>query len=207
GTSRKQKEAINIDTPDATTGGFTQNWSSFDCTPVKNVIISDNIFSDLESAIGTHRYSGGKVHTGITITGNLIFNMSDYGIRAMNWKKAVIEGNDFCNTGNYEDEVYAVILNGTSGMKISSNRFVNLSFGISAYSWKNSKLTGKTGGSQYDRIFNVITDKEIELFKKNYYYGLENNYIEIYDNQTDSLKEKDLTKYEYLPEYALDSAF
>ncbi|MBP5159400.1 MAG: Ig-like domain-containing protein, partial [Lachnospiraceae bacterium] len=55
GTSRKQKEAINIDTPDATTGGFTQNWSSFDCTPARNVTISNNIFQNLESAIGTHR--------------------------------------------------------------------------------------------------------------------------------------------------------
>ena len=92
------KEAINIDTPDKETEGFSSQWSSMDKTPNRNVTISDCTFEKLGRAIGTHKYSAKKskqmLHTNITITNNTITNMyNDAPIRAMNWKNAVITNN------------------------------------------------------------------------------------------------------------------
>lgn len=64
------KDAINIDTPDKTTGGFNFIWTKHDCTPNKDIVIQNNVFHDLERAIGTHKYSGGKYHENIQILNN-----------------------------------------------------------------------------------------------------------------------------------------
>lgn len=67
-SKRHTSEAINLDTPDKKTKGFTHDWSKYDCTANQNVKITKCIFSNLEKAIGTHQYSVKKYHTGITIS-------------------------------------------------------------------------------------------------------------------------------------------
>jgi hypothetical protein len=50
------KEAINIDTPDKLTQGWSQKWSKYDKTPNSNLKIENNYFYNLDRAIGTHKY-------------------------------------------------------------------------------------------------------------------------------------------------------
>ena len=73
-SKRHTSEAINLDTPDKKTKGFTHDWSKYDCTANQNVKITKCIFSNLEKAIGTHQYSVKKYHTGITISDCTIKN-------------------------------------------------------------------------------------------------------------------------------------
>ena len=73
-SKRHTSEAINFDTPDKKTKGFTHDWSKYDCTANQNVKITKCIFSNLEKAIGTHQYSVKKYHTGITISDCTIKN-------------------------------------------------------------------------------------------------------------------------------------
>ena len=54
---KTNKEAINIDSPDKATGGFSHEWTSMDKTPVKNLAILDCTFEEIDIAIGTHKYS------------------------------------------------------------------------------------------------------------------------------------------------------
>ena len=97
------KEAINIDTPDALTGGLNVPWTSHDCTPNKNLLIEGCTFENLNRGIGTHKYSQKKsggawvncMHEGITISGNTFTNISDTAIFMMNWKDTTVTGNTF----------------------------------------------------------------------------------------------------------------
>ena len=75
-SKRHTSEAINFDTPDKKTKGFTHDWSKYDCTANQNVKITKCIFSNLEKAIGTHQYSVKKYHTGITISDCTIKSVS-----------------------------------------------------------------------------------------------------------------------------------
>jgi hypothetical protein len=92
-STNKNKEAINLDTPDRTTLGWSQKWSKYDKTPNRNVIIEGNIFRNLDRAIGTHKYSEGKFHDKIVIRNNQIEKTRQDAIRVINWSNAVIENN------------------------------------------------------------------------------------------------------------------
>jgi hypothetical protein len=54
---KRNKEAINIDTPDALTKGFNHSWSSQDKTPDLNITIDKCTFQNIDCAVGTHCYS------------------------------------------------------------------------------------------------------------------------------------------------------
>lgn len=128
-SSAGNKEAVNIDTPDKTTEGFSQKWSSFDCTPNQNVLIEGCIFYKLERAVGTHRYSLGKLHTGVVLKDNLVSDVRS-GFFGLNWKETVMEQNTFLNmteqgkTQNTGDG-YGIFLAGTVNPLISDNTFLN----------------------------------------------------------------------------------
>ncbi len=122
------KEAINIDTPDRNTGGYGQVFTSYDRTPVDNVIIRNNNFIDSLRAIGTHKYSVSPLdgttqvyHTGIQILNNNIINTVGYAIRSINWKDCVIKDNLFknINAGN----TAAILMSGTVNPTITKNTF------------------------------------------------------------------------------------
>lgn len=171
-----KKEAINIDTPDINTNGFKQDWTSYDCTPVKNVCITGNTFYELETAIGTHKYSEGKLHTKITISGNSFINVSTYVIRAMNWKYFTITDNYFTLTGDCLEGSTCIILNGVRKSCIQNNYIRNYDIPVVSYHWKNSG-----GGKNYEPICNKLTSSDFKYMKQNYLAGCLHNAMLEYD--------------------------
>lgn len=143
------KEAINIDTPDKETKGFSQPWSKFDKTPNENVTISSSTFTNMGRAIGTHKYSvkNGKqqYHDKIVVTNNLITNMKkDSPIRMMNWKNAVVRNNQIINVkeGNKTD-CRGILASGCIHPDISDNYFEKVGRAIQFIAWKNTGDGGK----------------------------------------------------------------
>lgn len=174
------KEAINIDTPDKTTGGFNQLWTSFDCTPNMNITIRNNRFVDLECGIGTHKYTEGKAHTAITVTNNIFSGCDIFAIQAMNWDNPVITNNTFEHIADNYDGCAAVLFKGVRHPVFSMNTFSNLEYMLEAFNWKNS---GK--GKNYAITYNEFTEEEIELMKNNYLIDVELPYFTIYPDYGD----------------------
>lgn len=195
-SSTGRKEAINIDNPDRETKGFNQNWTSYDGTANRNISIDNNVFIDLESAIGTHKYSEGKIHTNISITNNLFFNMKTYAIRAMNYDTLIITHNTFSNHLDYTGGATVMLLNGVTNTAITENRIENYSYLISAAHWKNSG-----SGSIYPEIYNVFTERDFEEMVKNYVLDVEYPYIECFETYNSNAD----VRYEYITgSYILD---
>ena len=120
------KEAINLDTPDKNTGGFNQIWTSYDRTPNDNIIIRDNVFTDVLRAIGTHKYSVSPLdgttqlyHTNVQILNNTITNTHNYAIRTINWKDCIIKGNTINNVNN--GDTVAILMSGAVNPTITEN--------------------------------------------------------------------------------------
>ncbi len=185
----QRKEAINIDTPDAETHGFAQGWTSYDRTPVLNVSICDNVFENLETAIGTHKYSEGMYHTNITIERNTFADVSNYVVRMMNWKDCSVSDNYFILTqGPAEDKVVnAVILNGAVNPTVTGNRFVGFTTAIRCAHWKNSG-----SGKIYAETYNELSKANLRAMKDNEAVDCTNDYFEVYtvfgDNTDENLK-------------------
>jgi hypothetical protein len=180
------KEAINIDTPDATTGGFNHIWTKHDCTPNEDIYIRNNTFDNLERAIGTHKYSGGKYHENVNIIDNNISNTSSDAIRIINWSKPVIKGNkiSMVNGGGNADR--AIYVSGVIRPVITKNIFEDVAKPIQISPWKNSG-----GGSQYDITYNDVTYEDIKLMQDNTLIRVQENYIRynksygVYDRDTE----------------------
>ncbi len=108
---KHNKEAINIDTPDALTGGFNCEWSAQDKTPNKNITIENCTFKNIDCAVGTHRYSQlqdakgnyniNVYHTGIKITNSSFSGIRSYVFDVINWKDVEIS-NCVITGGSYE---------------------------------------------------------------------------------------------------------
>lgn len=119
------KEAINLDTPDRTTNGWSQEWSKFDAYPNMNVLIEKNEFSNMPRAIGTHKYSYKKLHNQVIIRSNVFYNLRKDPIRAMNWSNTLIEKNTFKMSKKHAKTFNAngIIANGTINITIRKNTF------------------------------------------------------------------------------------
>lgn len=119
------KEAINLDTPDRTTNGWSQQWSKFDAYPNTNVLIEKNEFSNMPRAIGTHKYSYKKLHNQVVIRSNIFYNLRKDPIRAMNWSNTLIEKNTFKMSKKHAETFNAngIIANGTINPTIRNNTF------------------------------------------------------------------------------------
>ncbi|MBP5330614.1 MAG: right-handed parallel beta-helix repeat-containing protein [Lachnospiraceae bacterium] len=191
----QRKEAINIDTPDEETNGFKQGWTSYDCTPNLNVTISDNVFENLETAIGTHKYSEGMYHTNIVIKNNTFVDVTSYVVRMMNWKDCVVSDNYFMLRERADESktVNAVILNGAVNPTVTGNLFDNFTTAIKAAHWKNSG-----SGKIYAETYNKLSKKNLNAMKKNKVVDCTNNYFEVYtvfgDNTDQNLKTYKFTK-------------
>lgn len=173
-SDRNIKEAINIDTPDKTTLGWSSKWSNFDCTENNRVNIVNNVFQNLDRAIGTHKYSGGHLHTNVVIRGNKIDKMRNDAIRVMNWKTPIIEKNDIRNVAVGNPKKRGILSSGAINPKIRDNTFTNVGRAIQFIAWKN---TGP--GEQYDEIKDVLTEEEKELLKTNQLYNTTESFIRI----------------------------
>lgn len=189
----QRKEAINIDTPDEETNGFKQGWTSYDCTPVLNVAIHDNVFENLETAIGTHKYSEGKYHTNIDISNNTFVDVTSYVVRMMNWKNCAVTDNYFILRERADGTVNAVILNGAVNPTVTGNLFDNFTTAIKAAHWKNSG-----SGNIYAETYNKISKANLKAMKKNTTVNCTNDYFEIYtvfgDKTDENLKTYKFTK-------------
>lgn len=161
-SEKGNKEAINIDTPDKKTNGLNVGWTSYDCTPNKNVTIQGNTFLSLERAIGTHKYSGGKLHTNIKILDNIINYCDQDPIRVMNWASPVIMNNYISNVDYGNGTYRAILASGVHNPTFQNNIFENVARPIQIMAWKN---TG--AGEEYDIIYSTLSLENIAAMQQN----------------------------------------
>ncbi len=118
------KEAINLDTNDAKTGGFSQKWSKRDKTPNYNIAIENCTFTNLVRAVGTHQYSQDKFHTQIKFINNTCTNVkTPLGI--LNWKDSTVTGNKFTNATSNSKYDYTILMAGVRNLTFTNNVFTN----------------------------------------------------------------------------------
>ncbi|MDI7743619.1 right-handed parallel beta-helix repeat-containing protein [Lysinibacillus fusiformis] len=162
-SSSRIKEAINIDTPDKRTNGWSSKWSTFDKTPNSNISIENNVFHDLDRAIGTHKYSSGKYHDHIHISNNKIEKMRQDAIRLLNWRNATIENNIFKNVAPGKNKANRGILaSGAINPTIQFNIFEDIPRAMQFIVWKNSH-----SGSEYDATYNELSEENKEALSTN----------------------------------------
>ena len=174
------KEAINVDTPDKITKGFNQYWTSYDGTPNLNVTIQDNVFENLECAIGTHKYTENKRHKNMVITGNTFTNIKSSAIQMMNWDSPVITKNSFDTVGAEIENCPAITLKGVLNPTVTENTFLNLNSIAEAYPWKN-----KGNGSIYAITENKISKENVSSLSKNYISNVSRNFFMFYPYYND----------------------
>lgn len=179
-------ECINLDTPDKVTGGFSQKWTSYDCTPNMDVTISGCTFSDVQRAVGTHQYTQDKYHTNITVD-NCSFQNCKYGaIVAMNWANTTITNNSFNGVGynqkgelvnpNYYTSCRAISFFGCiDGIFVDNNIFQNC-YQIGAVNFHSA--------NGYDTTYCQFSQEALEyLARHNYYLGeMERPFVAAYQN-------------------------
>lgn len=93
----RKSEAIQLDLMKGS-AQFDQ-FGNYDNTPCDNILIYGCTFENWSRGIGTHSATNNIFHTNIRIIGNHFRNLTDEGIRAEQWKCAVIQGNTFENCG------------------------------------------------------------------------------------------------------------
>lgn len=151
-SDKKNKEAINLDTPDKTTGGWHQQWSKYDKTPNRNVTIENNTFKNVDRAVGTHKYSGGKYHDGVVLRNNNIDGTRSDAIRVMNWSNAIIEKNVIKNVENGKAGTRGILVSGAINPTFQNNEFNNVGRIMQFIAWKN-----RGPGSQYAITYNKLS--------------------------------------------------
>lgn len=146
------KEAINIDTPDETTGGLNVVWSVPDKTPDYNLVIENCVFQNLKRGIGTHKYSWSSssdcAHNKISLNNNTFSKIENEAVFMMNWKNIRVVNNQFSKCG------YAFGFRGVKkSFTLRNNIFKNSSLMagdvVFAYDYCNNG-----SGSQYPGIKN-----------------------------------------------------
>lgn len=165
-SGKYNKEAINLDTPDKKRQGFNASWSKKDGTPNEDISITNCRFNKLETAIGTHRYTGNSYHTNVTIK-NCSFDKDEMTIRVLNWKNATITRNTFTNIDPNSRYPYCFFIAGARGINFSHNSFKNCGSG-SEYLlefWCNRGYAA--GQTIYPATTSQITEKEAGLFLTN----------------------------------------
>lgn len=172
-------EAINIDTPDLLTKGFNNSWSNHDMTPNKNVTVKDNVFENVDRAVGTHAYSEGKLHTHIKIMGNVIKETRSDAIRVMNWKDSEISGNTISHVPLFAlgRKTYGIIASGADNLSVKNNIFKNLNGPAMFVDYSNPNTSGV-----YKPIYNKISEKNIKDFETNKYENTQLDFPHIVRN-------------------------
>lgn len=188
------KEAINLDTPDRSTGGFNAIWTKFDGTPNRNILIHGNTFDDLERAIGTHKYTQGKYHENVQIIDNKISNTTSDAIRILNWTAPVIKGNEIRTVAGGSGTDRAILASGLKAPVITGNSFIDVSRPIQLMPWKNSEE-----GEGYEITYNELTYENIDLMLKNTLTRCGETFIRI--NRTYNVFDRDTDRFYYSSEY------
>ena len=119
------KEAVNLDTNDSKTGGFSQAWSKKDKTPNDFITFEQCRFTDLVRGIGTHRYSKGKHHTYIIIK-KCIFSKVKTPLAMLNWKYSTIKNNYFELSKPNKRYKYSFLMAGVRYVTFTKNSLSDL---------------------------------------------------------------------------------
>lgn len=179
GDKSSVSECINLDTPDKKTGGFTQPWTSYDCTPNSNVTITNCTFKNVQRGVGTHQYSGGKYHENVTINNCKFTNCVSGAVSMINWKGITFTNNTINGAGRNtsgkmigtDDKVRAIVVAGCSNAVISNNVFKNC--------YEALRFTPKMNVanlSSYPATYNDITDAEYASYATNNKYDYSTGY-------------------------------
>lgn len=162
-TPDHDKEAINLDTPDKSTHGWSQKWSKFDATANDTVLIENNEFEGLDRAVGTHKYSHNKLHNNVTIRKNTIYDMRSDSIRVMNWSNPVIEYNSISLPSDTDIlfDIRGILVSGVSNPTFQNNTFSYIPRPMQFIVWKNSD-----GGSEIP-IYNTLSDANKQAILNN----------------------------------------
>lgn len=161
-SGKYNKEAINLDTPDPVTGGFSQKWSKQDKTPNQAVTIKNCRFSDLERAVGTHRYSKNKYHTDITFTRNHVDNVQT-PLGMLNWRNVTVTQNTFQNCKSNSRYDYIIFAAGNKNVTFTDNDFKQCS-GKELFKIYEHYQTAQ---KEYPATASSWTSKEIEALTQN----------------------------------------
>ncbi len=191
--------AINIDTPDKLTGGFGGEYSKFDKTPVRNIVIRDCSFLNNYRAIDTHKFSPGKYHKNIIIercnfSGNILSP-----VKMLNWRNVTIKSCNFNDVRGYKygdnkSEKFGIyVAGGCANFDIQDNCFNGVFVPFFAKGGQLQKYGGKMIQSNND-----ISNKSINMMKNNIIgSGVMKNYFIISKPGVTyiSSKEKNYNKY------------
>ncbi len=165
------KEAINIDTPDAVTGGFKQRWSTWDKTPDVNVSVTGNTFRNIDVAVGTHKFSATKsgstytpnYHTNIRVTDNVITGVKGkYAIHVEQWKDSLIDGNIISGVAPKNTTAKGILVMGSRNLTISGNMMTELARPLAI---RVAKLSG--AGAKYGYARNYLTEANFAAWQSN----------------------------------------
>ena len=184
------KEAINLDTPDKNTGGFTAPWTSYDRTPNRDILIQSNTFDDLERAVGTHKYSEGKYHENIQLLDNRISDTASDAIRILNWISPVIKGNEIRKVAGGIGTDRAILASGLKSPVITDNIFIDVPRPIQLMPWRNSRE-----GEEYETTYNEVTSEEMVLMLKNTLIRCGETFIRV--NHSINVFDRDTDRYYY----------
>ena len=182
-TSSGKKEAINLDVPDAATGGFTWEGSSMDKTANDTIYIHDNVFKNLTAGVGTHMYTPGHPHKNIRIENNSFSACRTFAIRAQNWEDSYILNNTFYNITASDDSALAVDARGISNVIVKGNTVTNsdafMKIIVSTYS--AGTIATRPGLANYDPVYNSVNEEDVVY---NTVSGLKTSYAVSYVNTT-----------------------
>ncbi len=172
------KEAINLDTPDHSTKGWSQAWSKFDRQANDTVLIENNTFSGLDRAVGTHKYSHKKLHNKVTLRNNKISSMRSDSIRVMNWSNAKIENNtiSLSATAKTDTSMRGILVSGAKNPTFQNNTFRNIPRPMQFIVWKNS------GAGTTIEISNTLSEANKQALANNRVYNASENFIRITNN-------------------------
>ncbi|MFD0050293.1 right-handed parallel beta-helix repeat-containing protein [Actinomycetes bacterium NPDC127524] len=182
----RNKEAINLDTPDRSTKGWSQEWSTYDKTANRYVTIESNTFRNLDRAIGTHKYSGGSYHDHVTIRKNSITTTRLDAIRVMNWSNALIEKNSFKDVAGGDAKYRGILASGASNPIFQNNTFEHIGRPMQFLAAKNDGP-----GSQYAITYNTLSQKNMDVLKTNTVKNTSETFIRInhfYNVYNDTIK-------------------
>lgn len=172
------KEAINLDTPDRSTKGWSQEWSKFDRQANDTVLIENNTFSGLDRAVGTHKYSDKKLHNKVTLRNNKISGMRSDSIRVMNWSNATIENNTISLPASTKANasIRGILVSGAKNPTFQNNTFRHIPRPMQFIVWKNS------GAGTTKEIKNTLSAANKNALANNRVYNAQENFIRITNN-------------------------
>lgn len=173
-SANAKKEAINIDTPDTFTEGWSQKWSTFDKTPNINLTIENNSFYNLDRAIGTHKYSGGKFHKNIVVRNNNIEKTRSDAIRVMNWLNSKIENNKIKDVAKSKKNYRGILASGAVNPTFRKNTFEKVARPMQFMPWKNIGP-----GSEYPVTYNKLSKANKKNLADNKAINTIENFIRI----------------------------